>query len=174
MPGSPEFSCISWNGNQIILIGTTHGAHTYHEEIVNKLENFRPSVILAEGVHIDSAAVEHRSAKNYSAISGATVKPLDTIPDRFGYEHVSYKNVSEDEFKFGPFDKRKMGTLTAIVNRYLVRLSDKNLYNEIIKDREKEMIYKMTYELERNNHNRMAVIFGMSHIRGIKKILRNC
>lgn len=177
MPGSPSFSPISWKGNEILLVGTMHGAHTYHEKIVNKLEDFQPSVVLIEGNELQVDPVEHRSAKNYSAISGAEVKPLDTIPAKYesGHdEYDSYKNKEEDDFKIGPIDERKLGKLTAIVNRYIVKYRDENMYNEIIKDREEEMIYKITYELERNSHKRIAVIFGKSHISGIKKILRNC
>lgn len=171
MPGNPIFSRISWKDNDILLVGTVHGAHTYHEKIVNELEDFQPSVVLIEGNKLKSDPVEHRSAKNYSAISGAEVKTLNTsIPG----EYRSYKNMDEEDYKDGMIDNREMGYLISTLDRYVRKLVDEGEYNRIFKNREGDMVYKITYELERNNHNRIAVIFGKSHVHGIKKILRNC
>jgi hypothetical protein len=171
MPGNPIFSRISWEDNDILLVGTIHGAHTYHEKIVNELENFQPSIVLVEGNELQNAPVEHRSAKNYSAISGAEVKPLNTSST--SGEYRSYKNMDEEDYKEGIIDDREAGYLISTLRRYVNKVVDEGKYDRIFGNREGDMIYKMTYELERNNHNRIAVIFGKSHIHGIKKIFRD-
>lgn len=104
-------SKVQWNNSTILLIGTNHGVPTLHEDIVNKLDNFNPSIVLTEGNSIGNEAVEHRSVRNYNAISGTQTKPLKTLPfEPSGY--TNYQDIDEEDItKYGSIDERNAGTL---------------------------------------------------------------
>jgi hypothetical protein len=174
---SPEkiiTSEINWNGSTILLIGTSHGVHTLHEDIVNKLESFQPDVVLTEGNYVRDRCLEHRSARNYTAVSGIPVKPLNTM----NYNPTSYTNHQDfdtEDFKKGPkglIDVRKAGKLTTRIIRWIVKLKDEKKYEKWISDREGDMVIKMIYEIDVNNRDRVAVIFGRGHVIGIEKIFK--
>jgi hypothetical protein len=173
-PGKVITSKINWKGNIILLIGSTHGDHTLHEDIVNKLESFQPGVVLTEGNDIRDKAVEHRSARNYTAISGIPIKPLNTMKNT-PVSYTNHQDLDPEDFKEGPkgsIDKRKMGKLSTRLIRWYVKLTDEEAYEELISDREKDMVIRIIYELDVNNQDRIAVIFGRGHIVGIEKIFK--
>jgi hypothetical protein len=174
MPGSPIYSRESWKGDgNILLVGSKHGAHTHHEPIVNRLEDFNPDVILVEGNSAAQDPVEWRSAKNYQMISDTIIKPLGTMPNTASGKKVSYKTKDEGDFKKGPFDIRKSGRIQIKASRYLLKYADKRVWEAVVEDREYEMTEKIIKQIEETNCQRVAVIFGAAHVIGVEKILKN-
>lgn len=176
MPGSPIYSQISWKGNSILLVGSVHGAHTYFEKIVNRLEEFNPDAVLVEGNTLSGKAVEVRSARAYKQIDGSTaVKPLDTIPARIAEspfsEEANYDTIDEEDYKLmRAFDARKMGRTGTKVARWLTKYGNRELWEVAVEGREDEMAEKMIEQMEVKGHSRLAVIFGRSHVLGIENI----
>ena len=175
MLGSPIYSEISWRGNSIFLIGSVHGAHTHFEEIVNRLEDFNPDVVLAEGNSLSGKAVEVRSARSYKQIDGSVaVKPLDTIPVRIAdspsSEESNYETVDEENYKLGVIDARKMGRTTTKIARWLTKYGNRDLWDMAVEGREDEMAEKIIEQIEGEGHSRIAVIFGSYHVFGIENI----
>lgn len=175
MPGSPLYSEISWRGNTILLIGSVHGAHTYFEKIVNRLEEFNPDAVLVEGNTLSGKAVEIRSARAYKQIDGsADVKPLDTIPVRIAEspfsEEANYETIDEEDYKFGIIDARKMGRTSSKIARWLTKYGNRELWEVSVEGREDEMAEKIIEQIEGHGHSRVAVIFGRSHVFGIENI----
>lgn len=163
---------VQWNDKDILLIGTTHGAQTLHEDIVNELEDFNPSIVLTEGNSVGNEAVEHRSVRNYNAISGTKIKPLKTLPfEPDGY--TSHQNINEDDTtQRGSIDERNAGERDTRLIRSYFKIKNEEKYEKYVEKRDDQMAMKIIYEIDHNNHDRVAVIFGRLHVIGVKKILQ--
>lgn len=98
----------------------------------------------------------------------------DTIPvwmtEDPTYEEISYKNVDDDDFTYGPFDARKFGRKSTYILRWLAKYQADGIWETAVEGREDEMAEKIIDQIETHSHTRVAVIFGRSHVIGLEKM----